>query len=473
MSTDFYVPTHSYLVVMTTAGQVVHLRQTSFDQSYEPIKYMNQSTLMYQCEPENTTHFWNLRTNQTVDLPTVHGHHDIEYNPLTHTFVTLTSYLRELDGKQVLMDEVVELDRAGNTLWGWDTYADGHFDLSDACQCNDTTTVNGVPAIDLTHGNSVQWNIQENMIYFNMRHLSTFCKIDKATGKTVWCLGQHGDFTLLGANGTPVPSLWYDAHDVHEIRPDVFLMFDNEYNNTTLPCVPTFEQANSTSRILEVTVNEQNKTAWVSWSWEAPRLYWSPYWGEADVLPNGDRIGTFGTESHYLPGSGIPSPLPNSTGAFVAEVTPNGELVRTYTFPYGWGIYRVVPIPLQTFNDYDGTMHISDFTINLRTSNDIGGPTDIYYRVNNGTVRIVRNDGQPRITTEGTNNTLEYWSVDSNGTEEVPHNLLTGIRLMTMIRLQASPVELTESVVPLSINAVAAITLFVDSFTPTIRLRKV
>jgi hypothetical protein len=46
MSTDFYVPTHSYLVVMTSAGQVVHLRQTSFDQSYEPIKYMNQSTLM-------------------------------------------------------------------------------------------------------------------------------------------------------------------------------------------------------------------------------------------------------------------------------------------------------------------------------------------------------------------------------------------------------------------------------------------
>lgn len=429
---NFYVPTRSYLVVMTTDGQLLHLRETSGDQSYEPVRFMNYDTLMYEGEPENSTHFWDLKTNLTADFPMVSGHHDIIYNSLTRSFLTLTSYIREIDGKNVLMDKIVELDMTGNTLWSWDTYADGHFDLSDNCQCNETNTVNGERVIDLTHGNSLQWNFEENVIYFNMRHLSTFCKINRTTSQTIWCLGEHGDFTLLGTNGKPVPSLWYDAHDVHELQPDVFLMFDNEYHNTTAtpPCPATFEGTNAHSRILEITVNEQNKTAQISWSWEAPRLDWSPYWGEADILPNGDAIGTFGSESHYLPGSGITSPLSNSTGAVVIEVNPKGEVMRTYTFPYGWGIYRVVPIPLRTANDYDGSMHRGDFTINLSAINDIGGPTNIYYRINDGTVKKVKVDGQPRITREGFNNTLEYWSVDDSGIEEFPHNILTGIRLI-------------------------------------------
>ena len=434
---NFYVPMRSYLVVMTTDGQLLHLRETTGDQSYEPVRYLNYDTLMYEGEPENSTHFWNLKTNETTNFPNVSGHHDIIYNPLTNTFLTLTSYIREIDGKNVLMDEIVELDRSGNTLWTWDTYTNGHIDLSDNCQCNETNTVNGETVIDLTHGNSLQWNFQENMIYFNMRHLSTFCKIDRTTSKTIWCLGEHGNFTLLGTNGKPVPSLWYDAHDVHEIQPDVFLMFDNEYHNTSsaVPCPATFEEANASSRILEVTANEQNMTASVSWSWEGPRLDWSPYWGEADVLPNGDLIGTFGSESHYLPGSGITSPLSNSTGAVIVEVNQRGEVMRTYTFPYGWGIYRVVPIPLQTTNDYDydASTHVSDLTVHLSSLNDIGGPTDIYYRTNDGPVKMVKVDGQPHITTEGFN-TIEYWSVDGNGIEELPHNLLSGIKLIKVGR---------------------------------------
>ena len=432
---NFYVPMRNYLVVMTTDGQLLHLRETTGDQSYEPVRYMDHDTLMFEGEPENSTHFWNLKTNETIDFPHVSGHHDMIYNPLTRTFLTLTSYVREIDGKNVLMDEVVELDASGNTLWSWDTYADGHFDLSDNCQCNETNTVNGETVIDLTHGNSLQWNFEDNMIYFNMRHLSTFCKINRTTSQTVWCLGEHGNFTLLDSNGKRVPSLWYDAHDVQELRPGVFLMFDNEYHNTTapIPCPATFEETNAISRILEVTANEQNMTARVSWSWEGPRLDWSPYWGEADVLPNGDMIGTFGSESHYLQGSGITSPLSNSTGAVVIEVNRKGDVIKTYTFPYGWGIYRVVPIPLQTVDDFDGSTHRSDFSITLSAINDIGDPTKIYYRTNDGSVRTVKANGQPRITTEGLSNTLEYWSVDGSGIEELPHVLLTGIGLLKVV----------------------------------------
>jgi hypothetical protein len=360
----------------------------------------------------------------------------------------------------------VELDNQGNTLWTWDTYEGGHFGLKDECPCNATAVVNGQVVIDLTHANSLQWDFKSNMIYMNMRALDTFCKINKTTNQTVWCVGRRGDFTLLGPNGKQVPSLWYHAHDVQEIQPDVFSMFDNDYDNTTNatnPCPPTFESTNAHSRMLVITVNEQNRTAWTSWSWTAPRKYWTPYWGSVDRLPNGDWLADFGSQSHYLPGSAIGSPLPDSTGAVLVEVNPQGEVVRKYTFNYGWGIYRVVPIALQTINDYDGTPRTSDFTINLFTLNDLGGPTSIYYKINDGPTMSVAADGQPYITTQGTNNTLEYWSVDSNGITESPHNILTGIIL------QQSTVSETEAGFAVGVAAVA---LAVASFAVVMRKRR-
>ena len=447
-ATGFSLTPYNYLVVMTTNGQLLDLQQAKSvlelgpsipglprvsNPVYEPVKYMGNDAIMYEGDPETATHFWNLDTNLTTNFPNVYGHHDMIYNPFTGTFLTLRSYVRQIDGRYVLMDTIVELDGQGNPLWTWDSYTNGHFGLQDECLCNTTDLVNSQWVIDLTHANSLQWDFQTNTVYMNMRALDTFCKINMTSDQTVWCVGRVGDFTLLGPGGKHVSSLWYHAHDVQEIAPDVFTMFDNEYDNTTSatnPCPATFESTNANSRILEITVEEQNKTAWTTWSWEAPRSDWTPYWGSVDKLPNGDWLADFGSQSHFLPGSGIGSPLPDSTGAVFVEVTPGGQVVRTYTFPYGWGVYRVVPIPLKTVNDYHGSIHIGDFTIDLTTINDLGGPANIYYRINGGSIESVKANGQPLITTEGSNNTLEYWSVDNYGIEETPHNMLTGISLI-------------------------------------------
>ena len=464
-STSFSLTPDAYLVVMNTKGQLLNLRATkgdihlsNFMATYTPVKYMGRDTLMFEGEPDTTTHFWNLKTNATTDFANIYGHHDMIFNPITGTFLTLTSSVRQIDGKNVLMDTIVELDKKGNTLWSWDTYANGHFSLNDECPCNDTTIVNNQTVIDLTHSNSLQWDFQTNIIYMNMRHLNTFCKINKTTNQTIWCLGEHGNFTLLGPDGKQVPNLWYHAHDVREVQPDVFSMFDNDYHNTTNPanpCPATFEETNAHSRMLEITVNEKNMTAWTSWSWTAPREDWTPYWGSLDKLPNGDWLADFGAQSHYLPGSGIGSPLPNSTGAVLVEVNSSGEVVRTYTFPYAWGIYRVVPIAMQTINDYDGSVRTNDFTINLSTLNDLGGPTTIYYSINNGPTRTVATDGQPRITTQG-NNTLEYWSVDGNGIEESPHNILSGINLQKSASFQMSTYTSTVAIAVVAIAVLFA-----------------
>jgi hypothetical protein len=64
----------------------------------------------------------------------------------------------------------------------------------------------------------------------------------------------------------------------------------------------------------------------------------------------------------------------------------------------------------------------------LKGSDDLSGVAETFYRINSGPVKRVSVDGQPVISTEGANNTLEYWSVDNAGNEE-SHKLLTGIKL--------------------------------------------
>jgi hypothetical protein len=70
-----------------------------------------------------------------------------------------------------------------------------------------------------------------------------------------------------------------------------------------------------------------------------------------------------------------------------------------------------------------------DLSIKLECSDNLSGISETYYRINNGSVKAVSIDGQPLITTESMNNTIEYWSVDNAGNEELPHKILTGIKL--------------------------------------------
>ena len=94
-----------------------------------------------------------------------------------------------------------------------------------------------------------------------------------------------------------------------------------------------------------------------------------------------------------------------------------------------WKVIYPDTTPPSTKHDYDGTWRNSDFRITLTATDNINRIEDTFYKINNGPVKRVSVDGQPMITSEGTNNTLEYWSVDWAGNEEAPHKVLTGIKL--------------------------------------------
>ncbi len=317
----------SYLVNMKTDGTILNLRRANDSSGdYFEVKYVNQSTILFEGEAGLATHFWNLDTNQTVDFPNVRGyHHDICYNPLNGNFLVLRNYFKNVSGVPVLFD-YLEIDTpSGIAVWNWDESS--YFPLSWQSKFNETVAYNNGTALDFTHCNSIMWDYQENVTYMNARHLDTFFKINMTNGNVIWGCGKHGNFTLLDANGRVVSSLWYHSHSVQEIAPNYWMMFDNDYNNETNP-------TNYRSRMLIISLNETSMIAREVWSWAAPTSYYTYFFGKADVLPNGNRLGTFGS---YM------RPTDNTTGAIIVEVTPQGQVVRTWTFPRYWAIYRVIP----------------------------------------------------------------------------------------------------------------------------------
>jgi hypothetical protein len=323
-------PAHQnqYLVVMKTNGELEYAEKSNGDFIVKPIL---QDALMYT----GSGYYWgggdinflNLTTNQTTSFPNILTHHDVDYDPINNTFLTLEAYVRNINGHDTLLDKIVEVNSTGRVLWTWDTY--DHISISDASPFNETTVVGNETVIDFTHCNAIQWDYNDSIIYLNVRNLNTFYKIDEKTGDIIWGCGQHGNFTLLNANDERVSSLWYHSHGLREVESDVFAMFDNDYFNQTNP-------GDAYSRMIEITLNEQSMTAWVSWSWTAPKEYYSPVFGSVERLPNGDRLGVFGFWTKQYN---------SSIGAVLVEVNNRGQVVRTWTFPPGWGIYRVEEMP--------------------------------------------------------------------------------------------------------------------------------
>jgi hypothetical protein len=84
--------------------------------------------------------------------------------------------------------------------------------------------------------------------------------------------------------------------------------------------------------------------------------------------------------------------------------------------------------PPLTTEDYNGSWQNHAFVINLTAADDMSGVLETYYRVNGGPEKALSLNGEPLIATPGANNTLEYWSVDWAGNEELPHKFLTNIK---------------------------------------------
>lgn len=295
---------------------------------------------------------FNNQIEVTEVLPIPSGHHDVEYNPITDTFLTVhfTQYGYFQD-EPLLFDDIREYNRFGAEVWYWNS--------SDHIPFNKTyfTKEMFYNTYQWTHANTIFWDIEDHAIYYNCRHLDTFYKIDYPSGEILWAAGKMGNLKLFDIRGKAKESLFYHSHAVEVIGPNRFIIFDNDYFNTTRD---NPQEAQGISRILEVIVNEETMTMNETWSWSGPSEYFGDVWGDADRLPNGNRLGTFGVPTHP---------------AYITEVNPEGTIVWELALEQEiWdylGIYnadRFFEAPLIEINQTDYTQtEDKDLEIQVRT----------------------------------------------------------------------------------------------------------
>lgn len=126
----------------------------------------------------------------------------------------------------------------------------------------------------------------------------------------------------------------------------------------------------------------------------------------------------------------------STTSTIVSEEMQSGDTWICHVIPNDGLADGINPIddvtPPETTDNFDSLWHNNDFTIMLAALDAPENRTGVwrtYYILNGGTPTVLGNDYLVYVTTEGVNNTLEYWSVDIAGNEEIPHNILAGIKL--------------------------------------------
>jgi arylsulfate sulfotransferase len=217
---------------------------------------------------------------------------------------------------------VEELSPDDKVVWTWDLYD----------YIKPKTSAN-----DWCHVNSVSFDEVNDFLYFNCRYQGLF-KVKRSDKSIVWQMGaaiddsHSGDITYLPDNS----ARFNDSHDP-EIHDDgTILFYDNQGWSGH-----TGGEGNGSyhTRVVEYKLDEPNKTATLTWEFPGnfsvddwyKTTWYTPIWGDADRLGNGDVLVTAGVH-----GSG--------THTRIFEVTRAGEVVWAIEWPENNGSYRAARI---------------------------------------------------------------------------------------------------------------------------------
>ncbi len=308
------------LMITDLDGNIYFQRDISIEGSlsHGAARFYNSTTLIYG--DDYGAHLWNLETNVT-QFVAVSIHHDYEVNYANNTYFGLSSYQHIKDDIEYGFDYIKEFAMNGTEVWSKNLR--DFINLSSWCPFEDGSYYNR----DITHSNTLFYDEEEDVIFVNCKNLNTFYKIDHKTGDLIWGLGEYGNFTLFDKYGNEVTSLFYHAHSLEMVDNKTFIIFDNDYHNQT-------DATNLSSRIVEITVDESMMYANTTWEWTRGQEYFCLYWGDADRLPEGNRLGTFGTHGH--PDTDL--------SARIVELNEEGEIIWEMSFPRvsseTFGMYR-------------------------------------------------------------------------------------------------------------------------------------
>jgi hypothetical protein len=243
---------------------------------------------------------WTGEELGTLDLPS--SHHDWavlgdgSIAAIGYTYTTASQ--GELAGHTLAGDTVVVMDPEGNSETIWDVFE--HLDV-DAIDSN----VPEIPpqgAVDWSHANFVHWDAEQDRLLLTLRHIDAAVSVGASDGSHHWFLSDWGDISLQGEG----PTLEWP----HSVVPtdQGLLLFNQTYGFEPDPC----------SFAVELAIDEAAGTATELWRYNLDDCASVGYLGNAEILPNGDRLVVF------------------SQLGIMDVVDPQGQLVRRLQTDFGW-----------------------------------------------------------------------------------------------------------------------------------------
>lgn len=193
---------------------------------------------------------------------------------------------------------------------------------------------------ELCHGNMLVLDEVNDILYYNCRWVGLL-KIDRKTGDILWRMGGTYDKTSLGPGDftfSPAASQYSDTHEP-EFHDDGTIMF---YDNGGYTMGAS--GGNYHSRVVEYKVDQTAKTATLTWEFPGnfavdawyKNTWYSPFWGDADQLANGNILVTAPVRS-------------SSASTRFFEVTRDGKIMWELELPANNGSFkaqRLLPPPL-------------------------------------------------------------------------------------------------------------------------------
>jgi Arylsulfotransferase (ASST) len=176
---------------------------------------------------------------------------------------------------------------------------------------------------DWCHANSLVVDLPNDVFYFACRYLGVY-KVRRSDKTILWFLGAGGDFTF-----SPTNSVFKDEHDPELHSDGTMLIYDNGG-------LATGSTSGYHSRVVEYKLDEAMKRATVVWEFPGTFTvdawykndWYTPYWGDADRLPNGNVLINAGIRDA-------------SKQTRIFEVRPSdGKVVWQMTLPANTGTYR-------------------------------------------------------------------------------------------------------------------------------------
>ena len=280
---------------------------------------VNQNFLTYYNKIDMTWHKMNSFMIEDDTLDCVNGkradYHDIQLlnngsyiiQAYDSMFVDMSSIVE--GGQEVAFITgilvIQEFSVNDSLIMEWDAWEQLDISLYDNINLHATE-------INWMHGNSIDIDVDNNLLISNRRS-SEVIKINRVNGDVIWHLGGPlNQFSFINDSRSGFKL----QHDVRKLPNGNISLFDNGVTHN--PPI---------SRVLEYSINEDEKIAELVWEYIHPDSLLGLAMGSVQVLSNGSRLINWGTI--------------NGIGAVITEVDAAKNIKMEIRYPEGYKVYKV------------------------------------------------------------------------------------------------------------------------------------